>query len=241
MRRTLLAAGAFVTLAGCRGDAPVVDEEPMPMVAPDVVVTPQHEGLYTAYERVFDLPLPAGVTMEAWDVHLQHYRSRAEWGELMAFYERELRGEYGLEFFERGARLVPSDAQGRAIYLYRERHGEGVILTYAQDPLAAAASPRPAVAPGGRPPSLAQMIADGVPADQIRQTVTPPARTYTELLESRFGAARADDGTAEPDPLGVRLQNERRPASFRRPDGSAAPITFVRGVREERRNPDALF
>lgn len=244
MRHVVLAAGAAVVLAGCAAPDPdPVEVAPEPEAAAPQA-PPPHEGLYTAWERVFDLPLPAGVTMEAWDTHLQHYRSRADWDDLMAFYDRELEAGYSVLFFERGVRIEPANARGRSVYLYRERHGEGVMLTYVNDPIAAAATPAAATPEGERPPSLAEMMAEGVPADQVRQTVTPPTRTYTELLEERFGDPTAAPGGGEapnPEPIGVRLDNERRPESFRRPDGSQRPITFVRGVREERRNPDALF
>ena len=241
MRTALLAAGAALALVGCRTAPDATEVEPEAPVAVPAPEAPVHEGLYTAWERVFDLPLPAGVTMEAWDVHMQHYRSQADWDELLAFYDRELAAGYGLVFYERGVRLEPPAANGRAIYLYRERHGEGVMLTYVHDPVLAAAAPTAAVADGERPPTLAEMIAEGVPADQVRQTVVPPVRTYTELLEDRFGAPMGSAEAPMPEPIGVRLSNERRPDSFRRPDGSRRPITFVRGVREDRRNPDALF
>jgi hypothetical protein len=158
-----------------------------------------------------------------------HYRIEADYDLLMAFYERELEPGFSITRYTHGVKIEPANAEGRSIYLYRERGHVGWLLTYFD---ANAATPE-------------QLQPAGV-AEGSAPSGTLPTRPSE--FDTRVGqAVEPGEAGGAPTPGGRLQQTEPRmhPRVRRllqnRPAGSAPQLNFSRGVREPRRSGDAMF
>jgi len=288
---TILAIGFLaVTLAACQGR----DRAPGPALTPAQpdnatavaasTSPPSPPALGRAVTEPFGMALPAGVSVENFTPGVEHYRSRAQYESLLEFYETNLDGNFRLVRYERGAKFEATDGSGRTIYIYRERPGDGYILTYIEN---ANESDRDS---SQTLPGTATRPTDGGPADDggasgaasrgdhasasaeagdprtaLQGDGPTPASQSRRPVDPRPGVAeRIDQGMGDPvspeqnrnqefsrtypnrspDPLGQRVTNGRaHPRIQDRVNDSRhrEPINFVRGVRETRRNPNALF
>jgi hypothetical protein len=283
MRKTTIFGCALLgAVVGCRGsespataDAPATEAAaPAPVVQTDAVevadeaprnFAPSRPGMGRASTDIFGLPVPRGVTLEDRMPGVRHLRARATYDELIAFYDLNIPGGVTVEEFERGARLVPRDAEGRAIFIYREPSSTLYTLSYidpseevataplgdataaadnSAPPANTAASAQPATATGNgaqQPAAIGQPVAQSN-AQPAASAASRAATTQADAIQRQLGDAVENDGSARmpPAPITtpvVRPESER-PEAFR---SYRPPLRFVRGVREERRNPNAQF
>lgn len=269
----ILACALLSSAAGCRpsdstpaNDAPQPETQSAPQEAaatareelsPSPVrnARPPRPALARASVDIFGLPVPRGVTLEDRLPGIRHVRARASFDELIGFYDLHLPGGITVTEFERGARIVPRDAEGRAIYIYREPSSTLYTVSYL-DP----SESTPAVTAGevDAPTSAelapaeqrepAQPVGSAANANNSaspQADTTAATRTVTrqaEFLDRELGRPIENDGSARNPPTPI-TSSVIRPASERPEEFRSyrPPLRFVRGVREDRRNPNALF
>lgn len=218
--------------------------EAEPSEAPAPAEPAQPETVLPAGHDVFDMALPSGVTIEDEREGIRHYRTEQSWLEIMRFFDVHLEGAWTLTRFDRGARLTADDGSERAIYLYRETTREPWLLSYFES--------RDRVGIGGEEtfatPRDNPNWADSIEARFGNERGAASIGDGSLVPASADGAGGAGGGAAdgmlaEPGPVNVRFHTGGNPRLRDRVglERAQTPINFVRGIREEKQNPDALF
>jgi hypothetical protein len=289
MRTALLLTASLCLAAGCSSET----EAPPPVAPPPVqpVAVEPTDALRPTPDGTWGIPVPAGVTVDDRSNGAVHYRIRADWADLDAFYARHI-ADWEREDYERGARFVAPDGSGRAVYLYRDAARRSWVLSYfeagthldATHPLStqtpslgsgAAAGAAPSVGgagsatgasatdsasaqgadtPGGFASSTSRAATGsgtgGAPSTSsgnagANTTTGLAARTYRSRLDDRIGARTPGSSANGPSPV-VRpgmgpARVHPRLRDYAQEQQRQRPVRFIRGVPEQRRNPNAMF
>lgn len=266
--RWTIALAAAATVVGCQqpGRSDEAGEVEVGSAPPAVEAPAEPQAaLLAADERVFDLVLPQGALPDGGAGGTQHFRIDADFDDLLAFYEEQLPEGYRLTRYERGAQFESTDSGGRSVYLYRER-GSGWLITYfdagADPSLAAADSEQGRTTVGGGTTVAGGAGSANPGPDGSEQTApsgagrrpseAPEARSLPRTpaeLDDRVGEVYQGDPDAYVPEAGgapevIPRVHPRVEALIRAGEvgtGNRRPLNFTRGVREPRRNSDAMF
>jgi len=174
----------------------------------------------------YGLPVPEGAQLKEELTGALHYGIDAEYDQLMAFFDRELEAGFAVTRYTHGVKIEPVRANGRSIYLYRERGQPGWLLTYFES--------------DRRPETVAQ---PGSGAARVEPTAVPeePLRLHSQVGEVVEGS------TAEAPLPGGRLRrteprvHPRVRALLQQRAAEPPPLNFSRGVPVPRQNSNAMF
>jgi hypothetical protein len=219
--------GAVSTLClHCQSGESGPSEASAPVEASTPAPPPAEESGLRRTLDAYGLPVPEGARLEEELTGALHYRIDADYDLLMAFYARELEPGFTLTRYTHGAKLEPFNANGRSIYLYRERGQRGWLLTYFES------DNRPgtiAEAGSGTAPDLMP----GLPSDPL-------------TFQSRVG--EVVEGSAPEPPLpGAHLRrteprmHPRVRALMQQRTVEPPPLNFSRGIHVPRQNPNAMY
>lgn len=267
MTRSLPYVFAAATLLGaCRGTeapAPTAPPASEPVATAPAVQAPRAqplradgtplEELERASTDAFGLPVPRGTTLIESVDGARHFRTRASLDQIIGFFDANTPGGVTVEHFERGARLVPRDAEGRAVFAYYDQTPAVFTLSYLDTEGrfarrgASSADGAGAAADSGQGSSGASASATAGEGDRIVPS-TPPAShrssaaEQAQFLREQMGSEVSSDDPAARMPapvsspvVGGGYSEDTAGRSYR------PPLRFVRGVREPRQNPDAMF
>lgn len=219
--------GAISTLClHCQSGESVPSEASAPVEASAPAPPPPQEAGLRRTLDAWGLPVPEGALLEEELPGALHYRIDAGYDLLMAFYARELEPGFTVTRYTHGAKIEPFNANGRSIYLYRERGQRGWLLTYFESDTHTAAM---AQAGSGEQPDLAPTL----PRDPV-------------VFQSRVG--EVVEGSAPEPPLpGAHLRrteprmHPRVRALMQQRTVEPPPLNFSRGIQIPRQNSNAMF
>lgn len=242
--RSISLCALALALAACGRDEPeapapttqAVDEPSAPEPAQPVALLPSGHD-------VFGMALPSGVQIEDEREGIRHYRTSWTWNELMSFFDRNLEGAWTLTRFDRGARLVADDGSERAIYLYRETMREPWLLSYFESRDQTGIGGRETFATPRDNPNWSASIEARFGDERASATIGDGSLVPASAGGGQGGDVSPSSPLFEPGPVNARFHTGDNPRLRDRVglERAQTPINFVRGIREEKQNPDALF
>lgn len=219
--------GAVSTLClHCQSGASPPSEASAPAEASMSALPPAEEAGLRRTLDAYGLPVPEGARLEEELTGALHYRIDTDYDLLMAFYARELEPGFAVTRYTHGAKIEPLNANGRSIYLYRERGQRGWLLTYFES--------------DNRPGTIAQ---DG---SGTQPMLTPSLPSDPLVFQTRVG--EVVEGSAPEPPLpGAHLRrteprmHPRVRALMQQRTVEPPPLNFSRGIQAPRQNSNAMF
>lgn len=192
-------------------------------------VTPAPAAQEPGLRRTLDaygLPVPEGAQLKEELTGALHYGIDADYEQLMAFFDRELEADFTVTRYTHGVKIEPVRANGRSIYLYRERGQRGWLLTYFES--------------DQRPAAVAQTDSGAAVAEAIA------APEETLLLQSQVGEVVEGSSAEAPLPGGRLRRTEPRVhprvrALLQQRPAEPPPLNFSRGVAAPRQSSNAMF
>lgn len=233
-----------LALAACSRDEPAATPPPPEAVDEPAAPAPaQPEALLPSGHDVFGMALPSGVQIEDEREGIRHYRTSSSWNELMSFFDLNLEGAWTLTRFDRGARLVADDGSERAIYLYRETMREPWLLSYFETREQTGIGGRETFATPRDNPNWADSIEARFGDERATASIGDGSLVPASARGGGGGDVPPDSPLFEPGPVNARFHTGDNPRLRDRVglERAQTPINFVRGIREEKQNPDALF
>jgi hypothetical protein len=207
---------------------------------------------------VFDMPLPAGVSLEGQQDNVLHFRIDAPLEALLAFYQQHGPPGTRIDRMDHGVR-IRGPADGPAVYLYRERgHGPWLVSYFDAEGSARGAAALSGIlaAPsgngtpsqtGGGPGRPASSASDSSPPGNGGGGLPSTPQDFDRRLGNQVAGGSGEQWQPAPGGSlqvpGARVHPRLEAMGLGRPRSNRPPqpLSFGRGLREPRRNPDALF